>query len=145
MAGRGPNYVVVPNDWENLEYIIADLSSRILNEDFSLSDYSRFAFKTITGITNDVVADSRDDSLTLSSANNILGIVGTTATDTITFTIDQSNIDHGSIGGLGDDDHTQYLLVDGTRDLGGDWGLGGFDVTNGGTIQIKRLLAGGVQ
>lgn len=28
--------------------------------------------------------------------------------------------DHGSLGGLADDDHTQYLLVDGTRALTGD-------------------------
>lgn len=27
--------------------------------------------------------------------------------------------DHGSIGGLGDDDHTQYFLVNGTRDMAG--------------------------
>ena len=34
-------------------------------------------FKTITGITNNVIADAVDDTLTLSSANNILSIVGT--------------------------------------------------------------------
>ena len=28
--------------------------------------------------------------------------------------------DHGSLAGLGDDDHTQYLLADGTRNLTGD-------------------------
>ncbi len=33
--------------------------------------------------------------------------------------IDQSDIDHGSISGLGDDDHTQYILVSGTRDFSG--------------------------
>jgi hypothetical protein len=33
--------------------------------------------------------------------------------------IDDSDIDHGSIGGLGDDDHTQYLRTDGTRALTG--------------------------
>ncbi len=133
MAGRGPNFTVIPNDWANLEYIISDLSSRILNEDTSFTDYilkdgtreytgtgagfkdeddmasdsavatasqqsikafvsSQHAFKTITGITNDVVADQAGDTLTLASGNNILGIVGTSATDTITFAIDQSNI-----------------------------------------------------
>jgi len=30
--------------------------------------------------------------------------------------VDESGIDHGSIGGLGDDDHTIYSLVDGSRD-----------------------------
>jgi len=33
--------------------------------------------------------------------------------------IDDSDIDHGSIGGLADDDHTQYSLADGTRDFTG--------------------------
>jgi hypothetical protein len=28
--------------------------------------------------------------------------------------------DHGGLAGLGDDDHTQYLLTDGTRDVGGN-------------------------
>ena len=36
---RGPNYTVVPNDWQQLEYIISDLCSRILDEDKALSDY----------------------------------------------------------------------------------------------------------
>ncbi|MBF0119976.1 MAG: hypothetical protein HQK79_14170 [Desulfobacterales bacterium] len=31
--------------------------------------------------------------------------------------IDDSDIDHGSIGGLADDDHTQYVLANGTRDI----------------------------
>lgn len=35
----GPNYTVIPQDWQNLEYIIADLSNRIINEDASFSDY----------------------------------------------------------------------------------------------------------
>lgn len=34
--------------------------------------------------------------------------------------INESEIDHGSIGGLADDDHTQYLLADGTRSLSGN-------------------------
>jgi len=86
-----------------------------------------YAFRTITGITNDVVADLAEDTLTLSSANNLLSIVGTAATDTITFTVNQANLDHGSIGGLGDSaDHTWALLVDGTRPLTADWNIGNF-------------------
>lgn len=37
-----------------------------------------------------------------------------------TLSLDQSAVDHGSIGGLGDDDHTIYLLAAGTRDLTGN-------------------------
>jgi len=35
--------------------------------------------------------------------------------------------DHGGMSGLGDDDHTQYLLVDGTRAVTGDLSLSGGD------------------
>jgi hypothetical protein len=35
--------------------------------------------------------------------------------------------DHGSMSGLSDDDHTQYLLVDGTRAVTGDLSLSGGD------------------
>jgi hypothetical protein len=34
--------------------------------------------------------------------------------------------DHGALGGLTDDDHSLYLLVDGTRGLSGNWNIGNF-------------------
>ncbi len=44
-----------------------------------------------------------------------------------------SNLDHGLLLGLGDDDHTQYLLADGSRDLTNDWVIStnGITLTNG--------------
>lgn len=39
-------------------------------------------------------------------------------------------IDHGGLSGLGDDDHTQYLLVSGTRAMTGALDMGTFKVTN---------------
>lgn len=44
--------------------------------------------------------------------------------------IDDSDIDHGSIGGLSDDDHTQYILVAGTRAFTGNQSLGNHKLTN---------------
>jgi len=38
--------------------------------------------------------------------------------------------DHGNLSGLGDDDHTQYLLVDGTRALTGDLDVGSNNIIN---------------
>jgi len=38
--------------------------------------------------------------------------------------------DHGALTGLSDDDHTQYLLADGTRALAGAWDMGGQATTN---------------
>jgi hypothetical protein len=43
--------------------------------------------------------------------------------------------DHGALTGLGDDDHTQYLLEDGTRALSADWDAGGF------RIQARQFYA----
>ena len=42
--------------------------------------------------------------------------------------IDFGTIDHGSLSGLGDDDHTIYLLIDGTRAMTGDLDAGGNNV-----------------
>ncbi|MHA1305631.1 MAG: hypothetical protein ACTSPI_18165, partial [Candidatus Heimdallarchaeaceae archaeon] len=36
-----------------------------------------------------------------------------------TISVNQGAIDHGSLSGLGDDDHTQYLLVNGSRSMTG--------------------------
>ena len=36
--------------------------------------------------------------------------------------------DHGALTGLGDDDHTQYLLIDGTREMTGNLDMGANNV-----------------
>jgi len=79
---------------QDVEKYLEDLR-RCLSEDQYLRNYdidvdtsgsTHYKFKTITGITNNVVADALEDTLTLASGNATLGIVGTTATDTITWT-----------------------------------------------------------
>lgn len=46
-----------------------------------------------------------------------------------------ASTDHGSLSGLLDDDHTQYVLVDGTRSM-----TGGLDVdTTTGTVRVPRM------
>ncbi len=61
----------------------------------------------------------------------------------------ESIIDHGNIVGLADDDHTQYYLADGTREISGDLNhdgsnIGFFAVTPvarpGATDDIKNAL-----
>ncbi len=42
----------------------------------------------------------------------------------------EENIDHGKLTGLGDDDHTQYILADGTRAFTGDQSIGSNKLTN---------------
>jgi hypothetical protein len=63
------------------------------------------AFKTITGITNDVVAEQTDDTLTLASADAKLTIVGTAATDTITFSVVEGQIDHDALTNFAANEH----------------------------------------
>ena len=52
------------------------------------------------------------------------------ANEELRIRFDQSKVDHGSIAGLGDDDHTQYILVAGTRAFSGNQSMGGFKLTN---------------
>jgi len=42
--------------------------------------------------------------------------------------------DHGGLSGLGDDDHTQYLLVSGVRAMAGNLDMGGNQITNVGNV-----------
>lgn len=49
---------------------------------------------------------------------------------------DGAQIDHGGVGGLSDDDHSQYLLAGGTRVLSGDW-----DIGNGRMVQADKIRA----
>lgn len=48
--------------------------------------------------------------------------------------------DHGALSGLGDDDHTQYVLVSGARSLTGDWDAGAFGIKaarfDGGVVRL---------
>lgn len=50
-------------------------------------------------------------------------------------------IDHGSILGLSDDDHTQYILVDGSRAFTGNLNLGDFNIFNVGNIALDSITS----
>ena len=54
-----------------------------------------------------------------------------------------STINHGSLLGLGSDDHTQYLRIDGSRAMTGSLDLGGFAITNPGLISGVNITAHG--
>jgi len=47
--------------------------------------------------------------------------------------------EHGALSGLNNDDHTQYILVDGTRAFSGDQSFGGNNVTNLGDLKATSL------
>lgn len=50
----------------------------------------------------------------------------------------QAAIDHGSLAGTGDDDHTQYSLADGSRAFTGE--VGGVDPTADASLATKRYV-----
>jgi len=66
--------------------------------------------------------------LTDIGVNTHLQIDSHIADSTIHFT--EGSIDHGSIAGLADDDHTQYLLIDGTRAMSGNLNMDSNSITN---------------
>lgn len=61
--------------------------------------------------------------LAVGGANTLLGVSGG-----LPAWVAQSTLDHGSIGGLSDDDHPQYLLAAGTRALSANWDAGSFQI-----------------
>ena len=47
--------------------------------------------------------------------------------------------DHGALSGLGDDDHTQYLLTNGSRAMSGSLNMGSNNITSVGTINSVTI------
>jgi len=94
-----------------------------------------------TGVGADQIINTDSGTVTYAMATESLSIYGdasitTTANDgDNSITLSLGTLDHGGLLGLTDDDHTQYLLVDGTRELSADWDVGGHTLTaNGLTI-----------
>lgn len=54
-----------------------------------------------------------------------------------------SNIDHGELSGLGDDDHTQYLLVDGSRPMSNPLDLGSNSIVNVNLVDNRNISVDG--
>ncbi len=105
-------------------------------------------------VSNGTLTDNRDGTFTLVNIPSVtapLSISGSTISldyDSTDFQLNvsdelqikDSGIDHGSISGLSDDDHTQYLLTNGTRDLTGNWTIS----TNNITLTAGNLTAIGL-
>jgi len=49
--------------------------------------------------------------------------------------------DHGNLAGLSDDDHSQYLFTDGTRQLTGEWNAGSFKISTNEIISGSGLTS----
>ena len=75
------------------------------------------SFGVVTDGTNSATAAAASSTFKLRSASNLLTVLVTNDEavhgDNALFTVNQGNIDHGSIAGLSDDDHSQYALLAG--------------------------------
>jgi len=68
-------------------------------------------------------------------AGNLV-VVGTT-------TLTATAVDHGGLAGLDGDDHPQYLLADGSRDLTADWSIATYEIISSSKITAALLVGNG--
>ena len=81
---------------------------------YTLADGTRAFTGVVGGITPTDSAHLTTKQYVDDEVATVSGAIDSHTSDaTIHFT--EASIDHGSIAGLGDDDHTQYILVDGSR------------------------------
>lgn len=85
--------------------------------------------------SNDTSAGYLDAKVTVGVGTNVSNalekhIINPLANEQLEIRFDSSKVDHGSLDGLGDDDHPQYILADGTRSFSGDQSMGGYRILN---------------
>lgn len=92
----------------------------------------KFLFTNANGFYEEDIAYTTSEFLTTSAGAGDAGkpIVLDAGGKIDASMLEQSDIDHGTISGLGDDDHTQYTLADGTRAFTGDQSMGSNKLTN---------------
>ena len=105
-------------------------------------------------LTGDLVFDEKaDHSSTPSAGHGYLWTKNTTPS-TLIFTDDAGtdttlgsggSSDHGALTGLTDDDHTQYLLVAGSRAMTGSLDMGTQAITNVGNVDGRDVSADGTK
>lgn len=109
-----PWFAEIEQVWDELEAAINDNDTRITTLETTI------ATDVVTSLSKQGETQLTQDVTLTGTGEVVLTQVG----NNIDIAVVEGNIDHGSIGGLGDDDHTQYLLADGTRALSGDISFG---------------------
>lgn len=118
----GDNYSIEENNDGDLEIVDADGTAVIIQD--NQTDELTF---------NDPILD-------LTVLNSLTDAAGVSHSGELA---DLSDIvdDHGNLNGLGDDDHTQYILADGSRDFTGDINSPSYSV--GGDTLAQSVVASG--
>jgi uncharacterized FlaG/YvyC family protein len=79
----------------------------------------------MTTISGDLINYVDNNTVTVS-------VITTTSGDIVS----QIVTDHGALTGKDDDDHTQYLLADGSRQLSADWNFGSDTISGTGSVIV---------
>jgi len=95
-----------------------------------LADLNSTTYYHLTQANHTDLTDAGDSALHYHSTDrdsaNFTGTNWTDLTDAGATTLHKH--DHGGMDGLGDDDHSQYLLAAGSRPLSADWDAGSFEI-----------------
>jgi len=104
-------YSLVAHDWLNLEYIINDLTRRVVNQGVSPTSIPTFAGVTITGLSGTTIT-----------------------TESVETSIEELD---AAIDGL----TGAFLPLDGSVPMEGDLDMDGYDISNVGTITAEQLTS----
>jgi hypothetical protein len=102
-----------------------EFASQSAAENGALPLQPAFVGENLAAVSGLVLGDVSTDWITVQDIRPTLQFTAAGVTATT---------DHGSLTGLLDDDHTQYLLVSGSRSMTGALNLGTNNITNPGTI-----------
>jgi hypothetical protein len=117
-ASSGSDLIGDDNTYSNFTPSAATVKGALAGIDSALAT-SAYTNEMAQDAVGGILTDSSTVDFTYNDAGN-----------TITAAVIQGGLDHGSIGGLADDDHTQYILVAGTRAFTGNQSAGGFKFTS---------------
>lgn len=117
------------------EYVNIDLAEADKFNKLNMFPSDDFLKKIFVPVARTVFRSTTNEFQTLTNGDLLLdlrgtagGLGGSPPSPSIT--------DHGDLDGLTDDDHTQYLLANGSRNLTGDWQTGEFDINGTGDSRV---------
>jgi hypothetical protein len=112
----------------------------LADTDFSVAVYHSNGSPTVSG-SNISFLDLKDTPTTYSGS---VGDYLRVTSSGIEFAEVNVVVDHGGLTGLDDDDHTQYLLADGSRQLSDDWNYGSANVSGTGSFYGNGATLSGI-
>lgn len=131
-ASSGSDLVGDDNTYTNFTPAAATVKGALSGIDSALATVGDGQVKISA---NDTTKDYLENKVVVDNGTNATNplessVLNDGANEDLRIRFDQSKVDHGSIAGLADDDHTQYTKADGTRAFTGDQSMGSNKITN---------------